>query len=188
MFLSCSDHGLIVGNYIADFIKNKELDLFEENIIMGIYLHRHIDTFTDNHPVFRECTHALHHTQHKYAPVVIDIYFDYFLCRHWDKFDSRPLNDFTEGIYTILEKYIHLYPEKVKQLLPRMIGDDFLLSCSTEERLIRTFSFIKRRTGYTNNLEKAHEDLKNNYSFFETQFMLFFPELISFVKVETGCA
>jgi len=45
-WLSFSDDEL-VGNMLADYIRNRERHLFSEGIQKGIALHRAIDTFTD---------------------------------------------------------------------------------------------------------------------------------------------
>ena len=47
--LAAPDKSLMFGNYIADFITNKQLIDFSVPVRQGIMLHRAIDTFTDNH-------------------------------------------------------------------------------------------------------------------------------------------
>jgi len=48
-FLAFSDEQ-IVGQFLQDFIKNKERFSFPVGIQEGIRMHREIDTFTDAHP------------------------------------------------------------------------------------------------------------------------------------------
>ena len=76
LFLSCQDEDLVIGNFIADSIRNKEVATFSPAIQQGISLHRKIDAYTDSHPIVRLSTRRLHPHHHKYAPVVIDIFFD----------------------------------------------------------------------------------------------------------------
>ena len=52
-YLSFS-HEQLVGNMIADFIKNREREFLPSEIQKGIKLHRAIDTFTDAHPVIHQ--------------------------------------------------------------------------------------------------------------------------------------
>jgi acyl carrier protein phosphodiesterase len=62
LYLAGLDHELIIGNFIADSVKGKQIDLFSEGIRKGIVQHRQIDMFTDAHPIiergkeaFRSC-------------------------------------------------------------------------------------------------------------------------------------
>jgi hypothetical protein len=48
----------------------------------GILLYRSIDTYTDNHPIFREGTKRLHEKYHHYAGVIMDVFYDHFLAKN----------------------------------------------------------------------------------------------------------
>ena len=52
-------NGQLVGNMIADFIKNNERENFPLEIQDGIKLHRFIDSFTDSHPAVHEAKKIL---------------------------------------------------------------------------------------------------------------------------------
>ena len=52
-YLSFSEEQL-VGNMIADFVKNRDVARLPESIQKGIKLHRAIDTFTDAHSLIHE--------------------------------------------------------------------------------------------------------------------------------------
>jgi acyl carrier protein phosphodiesterase len=41
---------LVVGNFIGDHIRNKDLDKFTREVQLGVEMHRSIDNFTDTHP------------------------------------------------------------------------------------------------------------------------------------------
>jgi len=84
LYLSNNDDDLLIGNLIADFIRNEELANYSPEIQKGIFLHRQIDMFTDNHSRVRKGTHRLQPKHHKYSPVVIDIFHDYFLADNWE--------------------------------------------------------------------------------------------------------
>ncbi len=74
MFLTYGDKERTVGNYIADFIRNRDLVLFSDRIVEGVMLHRHIDHYTDTHPEALKSTRKLRARHNKYAPVVIDVF------------------------------------------------------------------------------------------------------------------
>jgi acyl carrier protein phosphodiesterase len=54
IYLSGDSEQIIIGNYIGDYVKGREYLKYPELIRKGIILHRHIDAFTDNHPVVHE--------------------------------------------------------------------------------------------------------------------------------------
>nr|WP_305050385.1 hypothetical protein [Elizabethkingia bruuniana] len=49
-YLSFSD-GQIVGNMIADYVRNADREKLPVEVQKGIIIHREIDTYTDQHPV-----------------------------------------------------------------------------------------------------------------------------------------
>ncbi|MEM6697160.1 MAG: hypothetical protein AAF599_02100 [Bacteroidota bacterium] len=77
LFLSCEDEELLIGNFIADFVKNRYREELSPRVLEGIQLHRVIDSFTDRHPVVVQTTRLLHPKHHKYSPVLMDVFFDY---------------------------------------------------------------------------------------------------------------
>ena len=176
MYLSGDDPEIIAGNFMADFITNVQLKEFSSGIVQGVRLHRAIDEFTDRHPKVAEFNSRLRKTQNKYAPVVTDILIDYFLTTAWQQWHQTPVREFADSIYHILNQYIEIFPEKLKHLAPRMISDDFLLSCSSKERLQKTLFFLSRRAKFENNIQYAHHDLEVHYDVFRSGFQIFFME------------
>ncbi len=175
--LSCSDEDLLIGNFITDFISNKDKVRFSESIRNGINLHKLIDTFTDTHEQVHLANNLIRSSQGKYTPVVTDIFFDHFLIKNWSDYASIDIQDFATQTYLVLEKYIHIYPDDLKMLVPKMIADNFLLSCENEVRLRRTFQRVASRAKFENRFDYAYDDLEANYEAIETHFKLFFPEL-----------
>ena len=53
-FLSGDSDQVRIGNFIGDYVKGSDFNFYPEGIKKGIILHRHIDYFTDNHPVVQE--------------------------------------------------------------------------------------------------------------------------------------
>lgn len=181
-FLSCSDSDLLAGNFMGDFIKNKEVAKLDEKTKRGIILHRKIDEFTDNHPEAVKASSLLHPTQGKYSPVLIDIFFDYFLTKHWNKYSLEPLETFTERTYKTLASKADSFPDSLKVIFPKMVADDFLMSCKNQERLTKTFLRLSKRTHFKNNIIHAWNDLEKFHKDFENHFLNFFPDLMAEVN------
>lgn len=186
-FLSCKDPNLLVGNFMADFIGNKDKQGLKLEILQGIELHKKIDHFTDHHPSVKEAVRVIRKSQGKYAPVTIDILFDYILTQDWHMYAISDLKEFTLSAYETLHSHLEHYPSTLKELLPRMIADDFLMSCATEERLVTTFQRVKRRAKFDNNFEGGHQVLFEHYDVLNNHFHQFFPDLIQEVNMFCDC-
>jgi acyl carrier protein phosphodiesterase len=176
---------IMIGNFIADFVKGKSKNNYEDAIRSGIELHRAIDDFTDHHPVTSLSKHRLYPTQHKYAPVVVDMFYDHFLAKNFDEFSTTPLSVFAANAYEILLKNESLLPAKVRHFLPYMIQHNWLLSYATIEGIGRTLRGLSKRVAFKNQMHTAENDLVLGYSNFEKEFRDFFPELITFAAAKS---
>lgn len=182
LYLSDHKEHLLVGNFLADFLKNKEVAKLPRPIQEGIRLHRKIDSFTDKHPEVRNSVRRLRPVHGKFSPVVLDICFDYILVKNWERYSEVPLAEFTEGVYRVLEKNFSLMPPFLQERLPRMIADDWLVKYGTEKGLEFTFSRMKLRTKFPRFFDHAVESLLKDYQLYEDDFNLFFPDIIEAVK------
>ncbi len=183
-YLSFEQDGLLVGNYLGDFVRNHEISSYPEEIRDGIILHRKIDSWTDEHQVFRKGTALLHKSMGKYAPVILDIYFDYLLTKNWNRFHIQEFEKFCENTYKTLYRHSHLMPEKIQERLSRMIAGRWLESYKNYEGLNRTYYYLAKRARFPNRIEEASVELLDLESQLEGVFLEFFPRLEDFVKRE----
>ena len=184
LYLSGENEELLIGNFIADFIRNREVPNYSVGIQHGIILHRKIDYYTDNHPVVRQGTHRLRVNHGKYAPVVLDVLFDYLLANNWEKYSDEPIADYTKKVYRILSKHQAILPPKIGNRLPEMIADNWLIKYGWDDGLRYVFERMKRRVSQPLLLNNAVESLKADYDLFEKEFNTFFPEVIAYVERE----
>lgn len=181
-YLSGDQEYLLLGNFIADHIKGNHIAHFPPEVVNGIHLHRAIDHYTDQHPVFNRSCNRLYARYHKYSGVIVDILYDHFLARNWSHYHHQLLRDFTEQCYGTLLKHYNILPQRTKSLLPHIIMDNWLLAYYRFDGLERSFQGMARRVKYNPGLEHAVEDLKLNYLGFETDFRDFFPDLIFYTN------
>jgi acyl carrier protein phosphodiesterase len=182
IFLSGSDRELMLGNFIADFVKGNKKNSYPERIRQGIELHRMIDDFTDHHPVTAMSKSRLYGTHRKYAGVVVDIFYDHFLAKNFNNFSDKPLLEYTLETYKIIQEHKHFLPEKVNLFLPYMIERNWLFNYSTIGGIARTLEGLSKRVAFANKMHLASSDLSAYYSEFEEEFNSFFPELINFAE------
>lgn len=181
--ISYPDEYSLVGNFLTDFLTLAEIKNLDSRYLEGVELHRRIDTFTDSHADVKECINIFRRHQQKYAPVVVDVIFDYFLIEHWSLWSCWPFDQYVDHVYNILKLHTEKMPTRMHQRVDRMIETDFLRSCSTYERLERTFIFIQSRTKFENNLHFAHLDLLENKAKLDKLFLNFFPQLLLHTQV-----
>lgn len=177
----------MIGNFIADFVRNKDLARYEAGVVEGVYLHRKIDHYTDNHPIVRQGSHRLRARHGKYAPVLIDLFYDYLLVQHWNQYSSLPLQQFVDQTYQTLERNIHLMPTKLQQILPHWIADNWLPGYGTDDGLAFAIHRMKRRVSKPDLLNDPIVSLKENFEALDIEFQQFFPEVQAFVKAACGC-
>lgn len=187
LLLSCEAEELLVGNFLGDFIKNRELAGFSPGIQQGIRLHRLIDSFTDAHPMVRQATRRMHARHGKYAGVVVDVLYDYILANNWDEFGPGKLQDFANRSYTILEAYLPMMPERIHSVVPRMIADNWLVRYGTHDGIDFTFSRLRRRVSRPEMLENVLITLSENEKELTKEFRQFFPDIAKEVQHFCAC-
>lgn len=182
IYLSFKQEDIMIGNFLADFVRNTTVKGFSKEVKKGVGLHRKIDTFTDSHTIVKQSTARMQQYHGKYAPVVVDVCYDYILASNWEKYSDQNLNDFCMETYVILEARMDTLPEKVQKFLPELIKRDWLAKYGTEEGLRFTFSKLDNRTKFPSEFYKATDHLFKHYEEFEKEFNLFFPDLIHMSK------
>lgn len=185
-FLSGDDEDIAIGNFVADFISNREVPQFTEGVQRGIMLHRAIDAFTDAHPVVKQSTKRLHPFHHKYAPVIVDVYYDFLLAKNWAKYAPSvvgyDLRDFVNKMYHLLTKRQLELPTKLQKRLPRMIADDWLMRYTTYKGLHGAFLMIEKAAAFPGDFGNAAAHLEMFLDEFDAEFNLFFPHLLAHVR------
>lgn len=178
LYLSGSDPEIMVGNFIGDFVRGRNLnEIYKPKIALGIELHRQIDDFTDSHTIVLESKKRLRGKYRHYAPVIVDVFYDHFLASGWKDFHTQPLEEYAAYAYTKLEEYEAILPERVLQMMPYMIRGNWLVNYSKTEGIHRALTGMSRRTPYESKMDEAVHDLEKYYNEFEEEFKAFFPEL-----------
>src|SRR5579863_3534628 len=126
LYLAGNDEGLLVGNFIADAVKGDKYKTFPENILKGILMHREIDSFSDNNPVYLQSVHRLQPTYGKYSGVITDMFYDHFLAINWDTYSTISLKEFCMKTYETLSLYKGSMPEESEIILGYMTKHDWL--------------------------------------------------------------
>ncbi|MEM6735872.1 MAG: acyl carrier protein phosphodiesterase [Bacteroidota bacterium] len=182
LLLSKNDRQIMVGNFIGDFVKGNSIFQYDEKIQKGIRLHRAIDFFTDQHEIVLKSKRRLYAKFSHYSPVIVDVFYDHFVAKDWQKYSVEPLLDFTQGFYKLMEQYSNKVPEAVNNMLYHMKTNNWLYNYQFLEGIDQTLNGIAKRTRFNSKMETAIASLKEHYSDFQLEFDQFFPELQLFTK------
>jgi acyl carrier protein phosphodiesterase len=177
LFLSGDSEHIMVGNFIGDFVKGNQLKTYPTQVQAGIVLHRRIDAYTDSHAAVKQSTIRLSADFGRYSAVIVDVFYDHFLAKHFEKYADLSLSLFAESTYQLLERHLDILPERVQEFLPYMRTQNWLVRYADFDGIRRSLGGIARRAKYAENLEQAIFNFQNEYEDFEQDFLLFFPDL-----------
>jgi len=186
LYLSGNNHEIMIGNFIADHVKGKQIELYDEEVVKGIRLHRLIDEFTDSHEIVSLSKNRIREEFKKYTPVIIDVFYDHFLAINWHKYHHENLDVFANRFYELMNKNGHRLPERTNQMLQYMIPQNWLMNYKTIEGINKTLTGMSRRTKFESRMEFAAAHLDLHYAAFKKEFEAYFEELRSYVSVVGG--
>lgn len=190
LYLSYNEEDILIGNFIADFIRNSQVVSYSPEVQAGIQLHRMIDSFTDTHVEVRKGVRRLSNTQGKYAPVVIDILYDYILAKNWDLYHDVSLEDFSQRVYEVLSRRNSDLPERLRSRILAMVEGDFISGYNSLEGLRYVLGRMDRRTKFPSKFQESADQLMQEYDMFNEEFHSFFPSVIelaqTFLKDNAG--
>ncbi len=176
LLLSGNDKDIIVGNFIGDAIKGKDLSSYQIGIQQGITMHRHIDTFADSHPVFRNTKRIFAPEFDKYSGVLVDVFYDHFLAKNFESHHHLSLNNFSKNIHKVLKDSAHHLPYHSSHFLEYMQKYDILNAYATLSGITQVLSGLTRRINGRVDLTNGIVTLEENYSIIESHFEEFFNE------------
>ncbi|SNR44845.1 Acyl carrier protein phosphodiesterase [Maribacter sedimenticola] len=184
IYLSFDDDEITLGNFIADSIRGNKYQHLPKRIQKGIKLHRHIDTFTDTHPIPKISSKRLHENYGHYSRVIVDIFYDHFLAKNWKTYSDVPLDVYVDRFYDLLEDNFEVLPDGVKRMMPYMIADNWIYNYSNMDGIAKVLNGMNRRTKNRSKMNFAITDLEEHYHAFEHEFTEFFTELITYSKLK----
>ena len=167
---------------MADGLKRQALEHFPIDFQKGVLLHRAIDEFTDQHPIFKKSCKRIFKAHGHYSRVIVDIFYDHFLAVKWANYHCVPLEVFAQDFYTLLDNHFEELPLKTQHLFPYMKKQNWLVAYKSIEGIDQILKGMQRRTKFSAKLDEASKDLITHYTDLENDFDSFFKELIIFSK------
>ncbi len=169
-----------LGNLLGDFVRGRPDDRFSPEIWRGIMHHRHLDAFTDSHPAWKRSRTRLARERVRFAGIVVDVFYDHFLSRHWDRFatDGESLPDFIDQCHCDLRSAAALGPADANAVIARMEAEGWLASYAELAGIDEAMHRISRRSPRLGPIAGGIADLEREYAGFEADFLQFYPDAI----------
>ncbi len=182
-FLARATPALLTGGLLGDFVKGRLDDRYPPEIRAGIAQHRAIDVFTDAHNLVHASRALMAPERRRFAGILVDVFYDHFLARHWERYAATPLERFTADVYATLWPQRGGFPERLQRILPWMRADDWLAGYADLGGVDASLRGMSRRFRYPERaqpLARGIDDLTAHYAELERHFLEFFPELERF--------
>jgi acyl carrier protein phosphodiesterase len=181
-YLSFESPPVMAGNFMADSIRGALSIHLPDEVLLGIKVHRFIDSFTDTHPVVLESRALLYPYFSKYAGVVQDVFYDHFLALDWKHYHPETLPAFAKKVYSTLVHYEPILNEKAKRTLLYMSKHRWLEGYESADGVNRALSGLATRASFPSNMQNSIPALEANFEALKKAFDVFFPELELAVK------
>ncbi|MBI2312778.1 MAG: DUF479 domain-containing protein [Betaproteobacteria bacterium] len=172
-----------LGGVLGDFVKGPLPAGLPPAVAVGVQLHRRIDSFADGHDAFRQSRARVSPERRRVSGIMIDLFYDHFLARHWERYSAQPLEEFAAEIYALMAAHAGLMPPRLAEMFPLMRKYDWLSSYRSVEAVGRALDRIAvRRLTRPNTLAGSAAELEARYREFEDDFLAFFPDARAFAE------
>ncbi len=181
IYLSKDDPEEMIGNFLGDFVKAGQEDIFSEKIKKGILLHRKIDAFSMRNSIFKNSKNRFPKEIKRYSGIAVDVIYDHFLAKHFSKVAGEDLLEFTQNFYKLLSP-IEPKPGRLKDIFPFLKSENWLYRYREPEYIDFVFKRISNRFKRDSNLSHCYPIFRQNYDKFEQDFWQFLPQIEEYVK------
>jgi len=178
------------GNLMGDFKIPTELkEELPSEILLGIENHRFVDKKTDQFAAVKSLRPLFSSTRRRFAGIITDIVFDYFLIKHWDQLAKINFDSFVSSCYVNLQTCEALMPERMRYVTSNMRKHDWLRSYATLDGIALTIDQVSKRIRFENKMGGAIEEVVDNYQAIETvslDLFMYLGEQINHAAIEVN--
>lgn len=177
LYLSGPSDGVRLGNFIGDYVKGNRFSLYPPEIRKGILLHRQIDSFMDEHPLSHASAELFRARYTRFSRVIIDVVYDHYLAKNWDKYSDQSLHDFVNEVHKLFITNYFILPPQVRQFLPFLIRSRRMENYQHLSGIEKTLKIMANHTVLPDHSAWAVEQIVKNDNQLQEQFTAFFEDI-----------
>ena len=166
-----------LGAIMGDFMAGVELATLPKDVQAGIYHHRQIDAFTDSHGEVLRLRQLFSSSRRRFAGIILDVTFDHFLVRHWDRYHSEDLREFVAACHAALGRGTAWMPPRMRWVVDHMISQQWLIGYGDLPYVGRALDGLASRLSGSHGFHGAIGEVEANYAELEKGFLMFYPQL-----------
>lgn len=186
VFLSEPSVEFQLGNLLADVVRGPQREAMSADFVRGTVSHKAIDAFTDAHPLVKRSRGRISSEHRRFSGVLIDVFYDYYLARDWQRYSTIALDAYTAAFYANAEPHARELPPDARTMLERIIRHDLLGSYARVDgvaaALRRISSYLSSRWNRQFDLDRGVRDLRAHEVELAADFHEFFPLLQAHVR------
>lgn len=182
-FLSFQEPEIQLGNLYGEVSRGKDFQDYPGDLQKGILLHRSIDSFTDGHQIVKESTKKFHEKYGKYAPIIVDVTYDYFLIKNWQTYTELDFEEYVSECYQLFRNHFESFPDKLQFIVSHLLKYDWFHNYQTLDGIQQTLNGISQRSKFENNIGHSVLEIEKYGDELNEEFQLFFPELVTHCKL-----
>ena len=167
---------------ISDYVKGKKKFDYPPGIQNGIMLHRTIDTYADTHEATKEAKEVFRPHYRLYSGAFIDVVYDHFLATDQDEFTEQSLLDFSQQVYTSLDKQLQWLPDRFALMFPYMKEHNWLFNYRTRWGTGKSLGGVVRRAVYLTESETAYQLFEQHYQLLQDCYRHFWASAKTFIR------
>lgn len=183
VYLARHDDAAMVGAMLGDFVKAGDIAAYPPGIAREIMLHRYVDSYTDSHPAVLASKELFGEGRRRYAGIVLDVFYDHELSRHWDRWCDVPREALIARFYRALAAHEPMLPPRLRDMLPYLVRQDWLGGYASFDGVEETIARVSRRLSRNGELLRdGVQDLVRHRDAIAEGFERFFPDLVRFAE------
>lgn len=171
-----------IGSLMGDFARGLNAQALPQAVHEGLRHHRAVDAFTDQHPDVIASKRLFSGQRRRFAGVALDILYDHYLLRHWQRFSSVDPDEFIEQVYRELMDNRPVMPEKMQTVTGQIVRYDWFRSYQDLDNIGYALDRVAARIRFRHSFDGIIEEIKANDEQLEALFLSFFPDLREYAR------